>query len=224
MDQNTTAVTALRIEKTVKALKDNNITAVYVPTVCDVVPAVQSLLGQGDTVAYGGSQSLYEAGVIEHLRGGRYNLLDRDDPALTKEQAQQVYRQAFFADAFLCSANALTENGEIYNVDGRGNRVAAVLFGPKTVIMVVGVNKLVHNLQEAVRRVKTVAAPANALRLSRDTYCAHKGECMSLVSGKDGMTCGCHSQERICAHYTVLGRQLDPDRIKVILVGEPLGY
>lgn len=224
MDQNTTAVTALRIEKTVKALKDNNITAVYVPTVCDVVPAVQSMLGQGDTVAFGGSQSLYEAGVIEHLRSGRYNLLNRDDPALTRDQAQQVQRQAFFADAFLCSANALTENGEIYNVDGRGNRVAAVLYGPKTVIMVVGINKLVHDLDEAVRRVKTVSAPANAIRLSRDTYCAHKGECMSFASGKNGMTCGCNSPERVCAQYTVLGRQLDPDRIKVILVGEPLGY
>ncbi len=224
MDKNTSAILALHIEKTVKALKENNIAAVYVPTVPDVVPAVQALLREGDTVAFGGSRSLYEAGVIEHLRGGRYKLLDRDDPVLTPEQVQQVQRQAFFADAFLCSANALTENGEIYNVDGGGNRVAAVLYGPKSVIMVVGSNKLVRNLDEAVRRVKTMAAPANAVRLSRKTYCAGKGECMSLTSGKIGMTSGCNSEGRICSHYTVLGYQLNPERIKVIVVGEPLGY
>ncbi len=224
MDQNTMAITTLHIDKTIRALKDNNITAIYVPTVAEVLPAVQALLGQGDTVAFGGSRSLYEAGVIEHLRSGCYNLLDRDDPALTKEQVHQVQRQAFLADVFLCSANALTQNGEIYNVDCVGNRVAAVMYGPKTVIMVVGVNKLVRDLDEAVRRVKTMAAPANAVRLRRDTYCAHKGECISYASGKNGMTCGCDSPGRICSHYTVLGRQQNPERITVILVGQPLGY
>ncbi len=224
MDKNTKAIENLHIEKTIKALQANNMTGIYVPTVADIVPAVQKLLNEGDTVAFGGSQSLYESGVIDHLRSGRYNLLDRDDPTLTADQVGEVQRKAFFADAFLCSANAVTLNGEIYNVDGGGNRVAAVLYGPKKVIMVVGYNKLVRNLDDAIRRVKTVAAPANTVRLSCDTYCAHKGECMSFSANENGMTCGCNSPSRICAFYTVLGRQGNPDRITVLLCGEELGY
>ncbi len=224
MDKNTNSIERLHIEKTIKALQANNMIGIYVPTVADVVPAVQKLLNEGDTVAFGGSRSLYESGVIDHLRCGRYNLLDRDDPTLTKEQVGEVQRKAFFADAFLCSANAVTLNGEIYNVDGSGNRVAAVLYGPKKVIMVVGYNKLVRSLDDAIRRVKTTSAPANSVRLSRDTYCAHKGECMSFSAHGNDMTCGCNSPGRICSLYTVLGWQEKANRITVLLCGEELGY
>lgn len=221
MDVNTQKTMRLHIEKTIEALKKRNMTGIYVPTVAQVVPAVRQLLDEGQTVTYGGSQSLYQAGVIEHLRGGRYKLLDRDAPGADKDMIQH---QAFFADAFLCSANAVTEQGELYNVDGAGNRVAALLYGPRRVILVVGVNKLVYNLEEAVRRVKTFASPPNTMRLSRDTYCEHKGECVAAAAGLGGMTEGCASAGRICALYTVVGWQQNPDRIKVLLVGEPLGY
>ncbi len=224
MDNSIKTIDGFRIEKTIRALNKNNIAGIYVPAVADVVPAVQKLLDEGDAVAFGGSMSLYESGVIDHLRSGRYRLLDRDNPALSHEQVQEIQRQSFCADAYLCSANAVTENGEIYNVDGRGNRAAATIYGPKSVIMVVGCNKLVCDLEEAVRRVKKIAAPANAVRLGRDTYCAHKGECMSLAVKASGMTDGCNSPGRICAQYTVLGWQLQKERIKVLLVGEALGY
>ena len=130
---------------------------------------------------------------------------------------------AFCADAYLTSSNAITEQGELFNVDGNCNRVAAMLFGPKSVIVVAGYNKIVANLEEAVLRLKKVAAPANCIRLNRDTYCAHAGECKGVCGS---MTEGCSSPDRICAGYTVIAKQQPKyaGRIKVILVGEELGY
>ncbi|MFA9380403.1 MAG: lactate utilization protein [Acetanaerobacterium sp.] len=224
MDKHIQKITELHIEKTIKALEANNMMAIYVPTIADVVPKVTDLLNEGDTVSFGGSMSLYEAGVIDHLRSGRYHCLDRDAPGLSREQVNRIQREAFSADAYLCSAGAVTMNGEIYSVDGNSNRVAATLFGPASVIMVVGTNKLVHDLDGAVTRVKTVAAPANAARLDCDTYCAHKGECTSFSENVSGMTTGCTSPGRICCSYIVCAYQRHKERIKVILVGEALGY
>ena len=115
----------------------------------------------------------------------------------------------------------MTERGELYNVDGFANRVAAIANGPKKVIMVVGINKIVPDLDAAIRRVKTIAAPLNTKRLNCDTYCYHTGVCMGL---EGGMTDGCNAPGRICCNYLVSAHQRHPDRITVILVGEPCGY
>ncbi len=213
----------LHVQKTIKALEANNMTAYYVPSAKDVVDKVAQLLHEGDTVSTGGSASLTEAGVIDHLKSGRYHYLDRYEEGLTAEQINTLFRRVFSADAYLCSANAVTTQGEIYNVDGNSNRVSAILFGPTSVIMVVGRNKLVNNLDEAVRRVKTIAAPANAARLDCGTYCAKTGECVSLLKGGE-MASGCTSDRRVCANFVVMGRQRVKGRVKVILVGEELGY
>ena len=118
------------------------------------------------------------------------------------------------------SANAITEDGELYNVDGNGNRVAALIYGPKRVIVVAGVNKLVRDLDEAISRVKCMAAPANGVRLQTHTPCSRMGRC----SGAEGrMTAGCASERRMCCQYVVTGYQRE-DRIRVVLVGEELGY
>lgn len=122
-------------------------------------------------------------------------------------------REAFFADTYLTSTNALTEEGELYNVDGNGNRVAAMLFGPKQVIVVAGYNKIVADMEAACRRIEKIAAPANVVRLGLSAPCAQTGECMH-----------CHSEGRICCDYVRMGMQRTPGRIKVIIVGEPLGY
>ena len=122
------------------------------------------------------------------------------------------------------SSNAVTESGVLYNVDGNGNRVAALTFGPKSVIVVMGYNKIVKDLDEAVRRVKTVSAPANAVRLNCETYCRHTGVCVSLSKEHPEMADGCRNSDRVCATYVVSGQQRVKDRIKVILVGEELGY
>lgn len=156
------------------------------------------------------------------LRSGRYQFLDRYAPGLTREEIEEIYRRSFFADAYLCSSNAVTMNGELYNVDGNSNRVAAICYGPRSVIMVVGCNKIVRDIPAAVIRVKRRSAPANVARLRCDTPCAKTGACAGIQ--REGMTDGCGVDGRICCNYLVSARQRVPGRIKVILVGEELGY
>ena len=207
-----------RMERTADALRKNNMEATCVKTAQDVVPVVRSLLHPGDVVSNGGSVSLAETGVMDLLRSGEYRFLDRE--GLSGDELGRVYRDAFSADAYFASANAVTDAGEIFNVDGNGNRVAAMLFGPKKVLVFAGCNKIVRDIDDAAKRVKSCATPANAMRLNLDTPCTH-GAC----PGTDGELCaGCRSENRICAMYTVLARQRVKGRIHVILIGEEVGY
>lgn len=224
MDVNLKFVVEKRIFKTIENLKKNNMQAFYVESKTGVTQKICELLTEGDTVAAGGSVSLSECGVIDLLRSGEYRFLDRYEKGLTKEDIEKIYRDSFFSDAYICSSNAITENGELYNVDGNGNRVAAICYGPRSVIIVAGYNKIVKDIDEAVSRVRTIAAPANSTRLSLETYCSEKGECMSLLSSDAGMASGCASPARICCSYVVSAYQRKKDRIKVIIVGEELGY
>lgn len=211
-----------RIAVVAEALRRNNVDAFCLERADEVVPLIQTLIRPGDVVAIGGSRSLEECDVLPLLRSGEYRFLDRNQPGLSPEQIREIFLQSFGADVYLCSANAVTEHGEIYCVDGNGNRIAALCYGPDSVIMVVGCNKLVSDLEEAQRRVKTVAAPLNAQRLQRATPCAATGTCF----GTDQRFCsdGCAAGERICCSYLTLGYQRTPGRIKVILVAEPLGF
>ncbi|MDR3645894.1 MAG: lactate utilization protein, partial [Clostridia bacterium] len=174
---------------------------------------VRELLHQGDTVACGGSVTLVETGVIDLLHQGGYHFLDRFQRGLSTEQVKEIYRSAFSADAFLCSANAITEDGELYNVDGNSNRVSALLYGPDSVIVVAGCNKIVKDLDGARERVRSIAAPTNAAHLKRSTPCVNSGRCED-----------CRCEDRICCNYVVSAQQRIKGRIKVILVGEELGY
>ena len=142
----------------------------------------------------------------------RYEFLDRYKEGLKPEEIKQIYREAFFCDAYFTSTNAITEDGELYNVDGNGNRVAAMLYGPDKVIVIAGVNKIVKNINEAISRVENLAAPANAKRLNRKTPCVITGKCMN-----------CNSPERICREYTVI-RKPAPNRIFILLLNENYGY
>ena len=172
-----------------------------------------------DTISCGGSVTLDASGVKALMRSGRYKFLDRE-AVETDAERQAIYRQTFSADAFLTSSNAITERGELFNIDGGGNRVAAMLFGPKKVIVVAGWNKIVRDLNAAKLYVKAVTVPANALRLHIDTPCTH-----AACPGTDGDLCsGCSSENRLCAQYTVMARQRVRGRVHVILVGEELGY
>ncbi len=211
-----------RIEKTAQALRRNNMDVYCVTSKTQVPALVQSLLHDGETVAAGGSVTLEQAGVNDLLRSGRYRFLDRGIQGLTPQQIREVFVGAFDADTYLCSANAVTLNGEIYNVDGNGNRVAALCYGPRSVILVVGCNKLVDDLPQAVARVKQTAAPQNVDRLQKQTYCAATGVCMGVEG--DFCTDGCTSADRICCMYVTMGYQRNAGRIKVILVDEPLGF
>lgn len=210
---------AERLEKTRAALCKNRMEAFIAEKKEDVIPLLKTLMKPGCSASTGGSATLDECGVIEFLRNGDYDFLDRfrTEPP----QLNDLFRRALSADCYLMSANAITENGLLYNVDGRGNRVAALTFGPDRVIVIAGINKLVPSLDDAVRRVKEVAAPLNCRRLNQDTPCTHTGFC----AGRTGsMSDGCRAEARICNSYMVTARQGNPDRIKVILVNEALGY
>ena len=209
------------IEKVLENLRKNRMEAHYVATKEDVVPLVKELVKEGSSVASGGSMTLKETGVAELLRSGFYRFSDRTAPNVTPEEKERIEREAFFADAFFCSANAITEQGELVNVDGTANRVAAIAYGPKSVIVVAGINKIVKDVEEGIRRVKTIAAPLNTKRLSCDTYCNKEGHCLGL---NGDLTAGCASPGRICCSYLICGPQRFENRIKVILVGEELGY
>lgn len=224
IDSNKKAVIKKRVIRTMTALEKNNIKAFYVENKEDVNALIKSLLNDGDIISFGGSETLKDCDVFSLIKNGSYKVLDRSKDGLTQEDIQKIYRDTFSADVYFSGANAITENGYIYNVDGNGNRVAAITFGPKSVILVAGYNKIVPNLKAAERRIKDVAAPANCLRLNCETPCAKTGRCISLCKDISEMADGCDSERRICASYSVLGRQRVKDRIKVILVGEELGY
>ena len=222
MSEHRNSVYLSMLKRTAASLEANNMKAFVVGTAAEALDIVKGLLKEGDTVACGGSMTVAEIGAQELLKSGAYNYLDR--AGKTPEEVEKVYRDAFSADVYLTSSNAITENGELYNVDGNSNRVAAICFGPKSVIVIAGRNKIVKNLDDAVSRVKRFAAPMNTARLDCETYCRSKGECMALASGRNCMTDGCKSESRICCSYVVTAQQRIKDRIKVILVNEELGF
>lgn len=218
------SVMKAKIEKTMENLRRNNMKPYYVDTKEEVVPLIKTLVNEGDTVSNGGSVTLKQTGVMDLLKSGKYNYLDRSREGITREEVEQVYRDTYSADVYFASSNAITESGYLYNVDGNSNRVSAILYGPKSVVLVCGYNKIVKDIDEAVKRVKTLAAPPNTVRLGCDTYCAEMGSCMSLSNDSSEMCDGCHSKARICCNFVISAQQRHIDRIKVIIVGEELGY
>jgi L-lactate utilization protein LutB len=213
MDNNIKWVEEQKIKRTMENLEKNNIESYFVEDNSALIEKISEFVKEGDTVSVGGSMTLFETGVIEFLRNGKFNFLDRYEQGLNGNDIKDIFRKTFSADAYFVSSNAVTEKGELYNVDGTGNRVAAMIYGPDNVIVIVGVNKIVRDVQEAIERNKEYAAPANAKRLNRNTPCTKVGYCMD-----------CSSSERICNDYVLIRRQGQKGRIKVIIVGKELGY
>ncbi len=211
----------INLEKTVKSLEKNNMAVYIADTKEDVIPIVKSLINKGDSITCGGSVSLQDCGVADMMKNGDYLFLDRSVPGLTPEQVDEIYAKGYSCDAFFCSANAVTENGELYNVDGRANRISFIAHGPKKVICVVGINKIVEDIPAAVKRVKTVAAPLNCKRLNMNTPCFHTGKC---IVPDGGMGTGCASPDRICCDFMVSAYQRVKNRVNVIICRESLGY
>ena len=202
-----------KIQRTMDNLKLNKMKPYYAENREELLSLIRELVKNDKLITSGGSVTLKESGVIDLLNsefGGVY--LDRS-AGKDREEVEEIMRKAFISDTFLASANAITENGELYNVDGNGNRVSAMIFGPKQVIIVAGMNKIVKDLDEAKKRVETIAAPKNTVRLEKATPCAKTGICGH-----------CHSDDRICCSYVTLAQQRVADRIKVIIVNENLGY
>ncbi|MEA3422938.1 MAG: lactate utilization protein [Bacillota bacterium] len=213
MDANTDFIIKKRLTKTAENLKKNNITPHIIDNLEELHKTIKTLISPNDIVALGGSMTLFETGVIDLLRNGDYKLLDRYEKGLNPEDIRKIFLNSFYSDAYFTSTNALTTDGVLYNIDGTGNRVAAMLYGPKKVIVIVGVNKIVNNLDEAENRLRNFTAPANARRLNLKTPCASTGICSD-----------CDSPDRICSDFVMIKRQRTPNRMHVLLLKDAYGY
>ena len=199
-------------KKVCDTLNSRGFCACYCNTKQDALIKALSFIPEGKTVSWGGCKSAEEIGLIEAVKNGNYTVLDRDT-AQTPEERQQIMKQALTCDVFLTGTNAITETGELVNIDGMGNRVAAMTYGPDSVIVIAGINKLVSNVMDAANRARTTAAPINAQRFDIKAPCKIDGVCHD-----------CNSPDSICS-YIVRTRRCKPEgRIKVILVGESLGF
>ena len=204
-----------QIAKICEALEQRNIRGIYAPTREEAIRLVVSEIPRGATVGLGGSTTVMESGLLEELRKGDFNLLDRYQPNLTKEEVYELRLQNLRADVFISSTNAITLDGELVNIDGMGNRIAAMLFGPSKVVIIAGVNKIVEDVEAGIRRIKNTVAPMNSLRLHKNTPCAQTGICDEY---------GCLPPERICNKIAVIEGEYNKGRMVVVLVAEPMGY
>ena len=178
MDKNIEWIKSKKVTRTMENLEKHNMEAYYVQDENELIKKISEFTKEGETVAVGGSMTLFETGVIDYLKNGNFNFLDRYKDGISGEELKEVYRKSFFADSYFASSNAITENGELYNVDGTGNRVAAMIYGPDKVILVVSTDKIVKDLEAAINRNQEYSAPGNAKRLNRKTPCAKVGYCM----------------------------------------------
>ena len=208
MDTALSATIQKRIEHTVQALRKNRFEAHYIPTKEELLAKVAQLMPEGCSCAMGGSVTLNETGVAQFLESGGFTYY-ASHPGADEEQRLK----AMTCDVYLTSANAITLDGKLYNVDGLANRVAAICFGPKKVIVVAGYNKIVTDIPAARKRVREIAAPANVARLDRKNPCAVIGVCQD-----------CASPQRICCQELTTAYQRIPGRICVLIVGEQYGY
>jgi hypothetical protein len=198
--------------KVIKALEKNNMSGFYVKTKDEAREKILNLIPEGTSVGYGGSVSLEQSGILESLRKGNYRLIDRSVPGLTREQTFQLRKDSLTARVFLMSTNALTMDGKLVNIDGYGNRVAALSFGPARVIILAGVNKIVPDLEAAISRIKNYVCPLHAHRMELPVPCATTAECAD-----------CRSRDRFCCITNIVEYQLNKERITVIICGEELG-
>lgn len=199
-------------EKLMKNLRRRHFEAYYCPDSASAVEQVSALIPDGSSVTWGGSMTIRDMGLTKALHERNLRILDRD-LAADRDEAQQIYRDAFSCDYYLSSVNAMSEDGVIVNIDGNGNRVAAITFGPKKVILVVGLNKVAQDVNAALARARSTASPINAARFDIDTPCR-----------KDGVCHNCNSPESICNYIHFLRNSHPAGRHIVVLVGEELGY
>lgn len=197
----------------ISALEKRNMTGHYCESKEDCVSLILSLMPEGSTVAWGGSESIKECGIPAALQhSGKYTVYDRSRYVTPAEQ-KEFYALAFQSNYFFMSTNAITLDGELVNIDGAGNRVSSLIFGPDHVIVVAGMNKVVADVKEGFNRTRNIASPPNTVRLNKNTPCAVTGKCGD-----------CMSPDCICNQIVITRRSRDKDRIHIILVNDNLGF
>ena len=202
-----------RCKRTVEKLKAHDFEAIYVKSKAEAVREILRFATSVTEVGVGGSITVRELGVLDQLKAMGNTILDHWVPGLSREQSLEIRKAQMTSDLFLGSSNAVTMNGELVNIDGIGNRVNSINFGPRKVILVAGYNKIVGDVDEAVKRVRNAASPPNARRLGLDVPCAKLGWCVD-----------CDSSDRACRVIVIHERKPMLSDILVILVGEELGY
>ncbi|MCR5657160.1 MAG: lactate utilization protein [Butyrivibrio sp.] len=209
MNDNITKRNELLAQKVIKGLESRNMSGYYAASKEEALKKALELIDEGSSVTMGGAMSAHEIGLVEAVKNGNYNFIDRD--AATDKRAAML--AAYDADVFLSSANAMTEDGVIVNIDGNSNRVSAIAQGPKKVLFIVGMNKICDDIDGAMKRARNVAAPINAQRFGLNTPCAKTGSCMN-----------CKSPDTICCQFLITRFSRHEGRIHVILVNDNLGF
>ena len=201
-----------RAQLMLKNLRSHHFEGYYCASKAEALAKALELIPQGASVGWGGALSAQQIGLLDAVNAGAYKAIDRDK-ATTPEERVKLQKEALLADVFITGANALSMDGQMVNIDGNGNRVAAIVYGPETVIVIAGMNKVVDTLEDAVRRARTVAAPMNKQRFALQTPCEVTGTCAD-----------CKSEGCICNQLLITRNSKPAGRIKVILVGEELGF
>ena len=209
MDTNIVKRNELLAQKVIKGLESRNMSGYYASDREEAKKIALSLIPEGSLVTMGGGQSVWDIGLPQALKEGNYNFLDRN----LVEDKRAAMLAAYDADVFLASANAITEDGVMVNIDGNANRVSALAFGPKKLVLIVGMNKVCPDVDAAMKRARNVAAPINAQRFGLSTPCAKTGSCMN-----------CKSPDTICCQFLITRFSRHTGRIHVILVNDNLGF
>ena len=209
MNENITKRNDLLAEQVIKGLKSRNMSGYYAKSKEEALQKALELIPEGATVTMGGAMSAHEIGLVQALKDGNYNFIDRDQ-ATDKRAAMLA---AYDADVYLSSANAITNDGVMINIDGNSNRVSAIAQGPKKVVFIVGMNKVCSDVDGAMKRARNVAAPINAQRFGLTTPCSKTGTCMN-----------CKSPDTICCQFLITRYSKHEGRIHVILVNDNLGF
>ena len=209
LNENITKRNALLAQKVIKGLESRNMSGYWAESKKDALKLALSLIPEGSSVTMGGAMSAHEIGLVDALKKGNYNFIDRD----AYEDKRAAMLAAYDADVFLASANAITEDGIMVNIDGNSNRVSAIAQGPRKVVFIVGMNKVCPDPDAAMKRARNVAAPINAQRFGLNTPCCKTGACMD-----------CKSPDTICCQFLITRFSRHKDRIHVILVNGNLGF
>ena len=209
MNENIVKRNDLLSQKVIKGLESRNMKGFYAHNKEEALDIALSLIPEGSSIGMGGCMSAIEIGLVDALKEGNYNFIDRDN----MEDKRAAALMSYDADVFLASANAMTEDGILVNIDGNANRVSAIAFGPKKVVVIAGMNKVCKDLDGAMKRARNVAAPVNAQRFGLSTPCAKTGSCMD-----------CKSPDTICCQFLITRFSRHTDRIFVILVDDNLGF
>ncbi len=206
-------IVEVKKQRMVEAYKKHHMELIFMENAEQLREYLKGILHSGKSVCVGGSQTLFETGVIDQIRNSDVVFYDRYEEGLTPDQIQEVFRKGFFSDIYFTSTNALTVDGCLYNIDYTGNRVASMIYGPKEVYVIAGKNKVFDSEASAIEHVKNVACPANCARYHRNTPCVKLGKCMD-----------CASEEKLCSSYVKMGFQKELNRIKVIVLNEEYGF